>query len=1297
MSPFPPCRLGCGLIIMESRKPVPLRSIQVDVHVKIFVADVSATLKYKNTEEKAVEAIFVFPMDEDSAVYSFEATIEGKKIVADLQEKKQAHKTYDDAISQGQQAFLLEEDESSADIFSCSVGNLPPGEEAEVTLKYVRELPVEADGAVRFVLPAILNPRYTPKDQDVSVTVTRPHVPVGKIPYTLDLSAHFQSKYGISNIESNCKITPLQYTSEDKTGAKVSLVEGQKFERDVEFLVYYTEVNKPSVTVEAGLGSTCSAQESSSAPSGSIMADPAAMLNFYPSFPAEQEQSSCGEFIFLVDRSGSMECSMSSEPSAPQRIDSAKETLVLLLKSLPLGCYFNIYGFGSHFEAFFPESVEYTQSSMEEALKKVNAMDASFGGTEILQPLVKIYKTGVRAEHPRQLFVFTDGEVGNTKQVIAEVRKNADKHRCFTFGIGEGASTSLIKGMARAGSGTFEFITGKDRMQPKVLRALKYSLQPTVKDVSITWTLPAGMEATVLSKIPAAIFQCQRSIIYAQLKGKAEPGATGQVSLQYKFKEEIVKNDLPVSLDAQSPDRPTIHRLAAKTLISELEHGTESDTEAVKKQILDTSLQCGVISSLTAYVAVNKDTKKPVEGPPVRRDIPPPAFAMYSMPAMPVMSFGAGHRPMPRMMACSAPMRKMKMASAPMPDAMLGARFGSANANVSADSLSLGFSSAQWLDYYLQPYVRLLPSYLKDTGDFLQKFKEVEIQPEDLLVTMDISSLYTNIPNDHGIKAVKHFLTLNPPEIPVEYIVTGLEIVLHNNYFRFEQTFFKQILGTAMGSAIAPSFANLFVGFLEERYIFPSPLYIAHVKYWGRYIDDVITVWHGDRASLDMFIEHINSVFPTITFNPEISENYVTFLDVAISKADDGTITTGLYTKPTDRNTLLRVNTKPDTRKAQLQRMFEKFRTQGYPEDLLIKTQSRAEQIWLGEEKSRTPKVERVPFMVTYNQAAPTIERVMNKYSTILTSDKTLCPVVKIPPMKVYKRSRNLRDSLVRADPVEKYRKPPVKISSRTGCFRCNSCNVCNSLILGSEFSHPHTGRRYKIRGTYSCLTDYCVYLLKCPCGLLYIGKTIGPFKKRFQQHRSDVRISIKKHQDGETLDYDKPVAIHFVRHKHQTSELRGMVIEQVERPHRGGDRHLRLLQRETYWIHELDTVQPRDGPSSPPTVQPQTPAFVKLISLQNANGCWNLTPELSDILGVSEADIKAKTPDQSVDESVWATVLAVIWLHASCLDQREEWELLEGKAVFWVKSRAASTLGKLVKAGNKLLETSVDPKAFGL
>ncbi len=75
----------------------------------------------------------------------------------------QAREEYDDALSSGQQAFLLEESEQSPDIFSLSVGSLPPGESASIRLEYVTELAVQADDGLRFCLPAVLNPRYQPQ------------------------------------------------------------------------------------------------------------------------------------------------------------------------------------------------------------------------------------------------------------------------------------------------------------------------------------------------------------------------------------------------------------------------------------------------------------------------------------------------------------------------------------------------------------------------------------------------------------------------------------------------------------------------------------------------------------------------------------------------------------------------------------------------------------------------------------------------------------------------------------------------------------------------------------------------------------------------------------------------------------------------------------------------------------------------------------------------------------------------------------------------------------------------------
>ncbi|XP_016071414.1 PREDICTED: von Willebrand factor A domain-containing protein 5A [Miniopterus natalensis] len=616
----------CGLLTQQE-EPVPLKSISVTLSVCEFVAGVSATLSYENEGKVPLEVFFVFPMDEDSAVYSFEAMVDGKRITAELQDKTEAHTNYEDAISQGHQAFLLEEDDISRDVFSCNVGNLPPGSKAALTLKYVQELPLEADGALRYVLPAILNPRYQlsggPED---SLRVKTPVVPLKDLPYTLSMVATASSQHGIERIQCNCPSSPVEYLG-DKTSAQISLADGHKFDRDVELLIYYREVHSPSVAVEMGQPTT---------EPGCLMGDPSAMVSFYPNIPEAQPLITCGEFIFLMDRSGSMQCPMSNQDNSQLRIEAAKETLIWLLKSLPIGCYFNIYGFGSSHEAFFQKSVKYTQETMEEALRKVKLMEADLGGTEILTPLKNIYSGASIPGHPLQLFVFTDGEVDDTFSVIREVKSNRLKHRCFSFGIGEGASTSLIKGIARVAGGTAEFITGKDRMQSKALRSLKRSLQPVVEDVSLSWNLPPGLSAKMLSPEPTVIFRGQRLIIYAQLAGMMPPGeATGEVCLKYTLQGKSCENKVTFSLQPKSDANLTIHRLAAKSFIQTKDMGYSETPANDKKDVLKVSLECGVISSHTAFIAINKDLNKPVQGPLVRSDVPRPMLCGMRMSSPP--------------------------------------------------------------------------------------------------------------------------------------------------------------------------------------------------------------------------------------------------------------------------------------------------------------------------------------------------------------------------------------------------------------------------------------------------------------------------------------------------------------------------------------------------------------------------------------------------------------------------------------------------------------------------------------
>lgn len=610
-------------LITGNKETVPLKSISVTLSINDFVAAVAAILNYENEEKVPLEATFVFPMDEDSAVYSFEALVDGKKIVAELQDKTKAHSKYEDALSQGHQAYLLEEDDYSRDVFSCNVGNLQPGTKVAVTLRYVQELPLESDGALRYLLPAILNPRYQLSEQSANscLNIQKSIVPLEDLPYTLSMVATITSQHGIERVRSNCSLSPIQYLTDDKTSAQVSLTEGHKFDRDVELLIYYSEVHSPSVAVEKGMLDM---------KPDSLMGAPCAMVSFYPDIPEVEASKACGEFVFLMDCSGSMRSPMGTEENSQIRIEAAKETLLLLLKSLPMGCYFNIYRFGSSYEKFFPESVKYTEETIEYAVVRVKSLDADLGGTEILTPLCNIYKTSSIPGHPLQLFVFTDGEVSDTFSVIKKVKSNSKKHRCFSFGIGQGASTSLIKNIARVSGGTAEFITGKDRMQTKALGSLKLALQCAVDDISLSWDLPPGLSVNMLSPEQPTIFRGQRLIIYAQLTGRMpQVESTGAVCLKHTLQGKSLENRVTFSLQPKANANFTIHRLAAKFLIQTKDLGSHETSKEEKEDVMNISLQSGVLSSFTAFIAINKDLNQPVQGPLAHRVIPRPMMAMF--------------------------------------------------------------------------------------------------------------------------------------------------------------------------------------------------------------------------------------------------------------------------------------------------------------------------------------------------------------------------------------------------------------------------------------------------------------------------------------------------------------------------------------------------------------------------------------------------------------------------------------------------------------------------------------------
>ena len=191
---------------------------------------------------------------------------------------------------------------------------------------------------------------------------------------------------------------------------------------------------------------------------------------------------------------------------------------------------------------------------------------------------------------------------------------------------------------------------------------------------------------------------------------------------------------------------------------------------------------------------------------------------------------------------------------------------------------------SEFVDYCLQGQVKELTSYIRDSTDFIQKIKAIKCSAETLLVSLDIVSLYTNIPHEEGIKAVEKAAMVmgNKSLVRPKVLAKLTEIVLCNNTLQFAGENYLQIQGTAMGTKMAPAYANIFMGELEREWL-------AHdkgnmIQSWYRFIDDIFVLWKGSEQDLEEFVHTCNYARQTIKVTCVKSMESISFLDVTVYK-----------------------------------------------------------------------------------------------------------------------------------------------------------------------------------------------------------------------------------------------------------------------------------------------------------------------------------------------------------------------------------------------------------------------------
>lgn len=481
---------------------------------------------------------------------------------------------------------------------------------------------------------------------------------------------------------------------------------------------------------------------------------------------------------------------------------------------------------------------------------------------------------------------------------------------------------------------------------------------------------------------------------------------------------------------------------------------------------------------------------------------------------------------------------------------------------------------SRYVDSLINEIPGTFPSFVKDTNSFLQDILHLTIPHNSILVTLDVTSLYTNIPHADGISAVLKAYEDCRVEKPVDKETLGslLKLILELNNFEFNDSHYVQVSGTSMGTRIGPNYANIFMGILENNFLSSTDM---QPFFYKRFIDDIFLIWTYGEQNLLKFIDAFNHFHPSIKLSHSYSPLSVNFLDVTVSLCE-GKLLTKLYRKPTDKNPLLHFKSShvrhcktaiPYSQAHRFKRLCsnredfiancEQLKTsltkRQYPSALIDDAIGRADKLNRAEilRGNRLPeKQNSTNLVLTHSASAPKVHSILKRHYNILAQSEHLKSIFPEPPRVVYRRSKNLRDLLTSS----KVNKPEI-----TGCAPCNKarCKVCVHMQTTQKANSTFSDFSLNIRGSFNCDSSNVIYMLECTvCKKQYIGQTETSFRIRFNNHRSH----------SNKLP-SLPLSKHIRLPGHSFENIRATILESGFRSHH--DREA----RESYLIYKFNTV----------------------------------------------------------------------------------------------------------------------------
>ena len=179
------------------------------------------------------------------------------------------------------------------------------------------------------------------------------------------------------------------------------------------------------------------------------------------------------------------------------------------------------------------------------------------------------------------------------------------------------------------------------------------------------------------------------------------------------------------------------------------------------------------------------------------------------------------------------------------------------------------YQLSRYIADILRPYTKLNHQHCKNSNAFSQFIRQQTIDPDEIIISFDVESLYTNIPITDALLVIKDLLNYDTTlqdrtNLLPDQILEQLEFLLRTTFFIFNGEFHQQTDGLAMGGPASSIVAEIYMISIETTAITTAD---TPQRIWERHVDDVFSILR--RCNLEQFFQNINSLHPKTKFTME--------------------------------------------------------------------------------------------------------------------------------------------------------------------------------------------------------------------------------------------------------------------------------------------------------------------------------------------------------------------------------------------------------------------------------------------